>query len=293
MRTWIIIDGEKTGPFDIAQVARRIESGELKPEQYGWIEGMREWQPLSQMPQFSDAVASVSGKATPSTEETSLEVQPPPLPSSTNTQAPPSRAAAWNIPPFTPREKTIEIVRRFFARWFDFMLITNSIFVAIIIAGENLKALFVNPWFQYSIMVAWILLDSATVHIWKTSPGKFLLGLRVHRADGSRLSAGASILRAARVFVMGMGMVHPILLPLCHGFSWWFTKKFGASLWDGPAGNRITTLPISVWRWALFILVAFTVVNVSGIFLEPITREMFLEMFPDKAHLLPPPRTAP
>jgi hypothetical protein len=83
------------------------------------------------------------------------------------------------------------------------------------------------------------------------------------------------------------------LLPLCHGFSWWFTKKFGASLWDGPAGNRITTLPISVWRWALFILVAFTVVNVSGVFLEPITREMFLELFPDKAHLLPPPRTAP
>ena len=26
----LVIDGEKTGPFDIAQVARRIESGELK-----------------------------------------------------------------------------------------------------------------------------------------------------------------------------------------------------------------------------------------------------------------------
>lgn len=282
MRTWIIIDGEKTGPFDIAQVARRIESGELKPEQYGWIEGMKEWQPLSQMPQFSDAVASVSGKATPSTAETSLEVQPPPLPSSTNTQAPPSRAAAWNIPPFTPREKTIEIVRRFFARWFDCMLIPNAICIAIILSGADTKSLFVNPWFQYSMMLAWILLDSATIHIWKTSPGKFLLGLRVHRADGSRLSAGASILRAARVFVMGMGMVHPILLPLCHGFSWWFSKKFGAALWDGPTGNRITTLPLPIWRWVLFANLTIFVGCISYYFIAPVTNEILFELFPEQ-----------
>lgn len=293
MRTWIITDGEKNGPYEIAQVARRIESGELKPEQYGWIEGMKEWQPLSQIPQFRDAVASVSGIVSQPASENSSDALPPPLPNSSGPAAPISRTAAWNVPPFTPREKTAELIRRFFARWFDFILITNSIFVAAILSGADLKALFVNPWFQYSIMVGWILLEGAFIHIWKSSPGKFLLGLRVHRQDGARLSAGASLLRSARVFVMGMGMVHPILLPLCHGFSWWFTKKFGVALWDGPAGNRISALPLSAWRWVLFFLVAFTIVNVSGVFLEPITREMFLELFPDKAHLLPPPRSTP
>ncbi len=254
---------------------------------------MREWQPLSQMPQFSDAVASVNGKATPSTAETSLEVQPPPLPSSTNTQAPPSRAAAWNIPAFTPREKTIEIVRRFFARWFDAILIPSTIYILLVIAGADLKALLLNAWFQFSILVARILFDSFFIHIWKTSPGKFLLGLQVHRADGSRLSAGSSLLRAARVYVMGMGMTHPVLLPLCHGFSWWFTKKFGASLWDGPSGNRISSIPISPWRWMLFFLLAFTIFNLSAFFCGQILLDVFIELFPEQYEQLQKNLSAP
>jgi hypothetical protein len=124
-----------------------------------------------------------------------------------------------------------------------------------------------------------------------------MLGLRVRRADGSNLSVGLSLLRSIRVYLMGMGMSHPLLLPLCHGFSWWFVRKHGAALWDGAVGVRVAMQPIQVWRWVIYAMAAFFIMQISGMILEPVTREIMQENFPEQAKwldsLLPAPKPTP
>lgn len=276
MRTWIIIDGEKIGPFDIAQVARRIESGELSPETYGWIEGMKNWQPLSTIPQFSESCHK------------SNEPTPPPLPVNQGNPNAPARTAHWQIPFSTPQEKTNQLLRRFFARWFDLLLWSSLYMCVMKLSGADLKSLMMNFWFNYVMMLVWIMIEAAMIHVWGFTPGKALLGLRVHRADGSALSLGSGLLRSIRVYLMGMGMSHPLLLPLCHGFAWWFVRKHGVALWDGAAGHRISVAVIKPWRWVIYGLLVFTILNVSGVILESVSRELFIEMFPEKKDWLPP-----
>ena len=285
MRTWIIIDGEKSGPFDIAQIARRLESGDLKPETYGWIEGMREWQPLSTIPQFSESCRQAQ---TPT---------PPPLPAVVFDSTAPPSTAHWQIPASTMQEKTAILIRRFFARWFDMLLWSSAYMCALQLSGSDLKSLMMSFWFNYTMMIVWLLIEAAMIHAWGSTPGKALLGLRVRRADGRALRVGLSLLRSIRVYLMGMGMSHPLLLPLCHGFSWWFVRKHGAALWDGAVGVRVTMQPIQVWRWVIYALAAFFIMQISGMILEPVTREIMQENFPEQAKwldsLLPAPKPTP
>jgi uncharacterized RDD family membrane protein YckC len=271
MRTWIIIDGEKSGPFDIAQIARRLESGELKPDTYGWIEGMKVWQPLLSIPQFAESCRMATTPV------------PPPLPVVEIDSAAPPSTAHWHIPATTMHEKTAVLVRRFFARWFDMLLWSSGYLCVLQLSGADLKSLMMSFWFNYTMMIVWLLIEAAMIHAWGTTPGKALLGLRVRRADGTALPVGLSLLRSIRVYLMGMGMSHPLLLPLCHGFSWWFVRKHGAALWDGAVGVRVTMLPLQVWRWVLYAMVAYTILQVSGLILHPVSSELFREIFPQQA----------
>jgi uncharacterized RDD family membrane protein YckC len=270
MRTWIIIEGEKTGPFDIAQVARRIEAGELKPETYGWIEGMKQWQPLRTIPQFAE-----------SCEKSAAE--PPPLPVDLTTQP---VTTAIPILASSLQERTQLLVRRFFARWFDFVLWFCFYWCAIYLAGADLKALITSFWFNYLMMIVWIILEAAMIHVWGATPGKALLGLRVQRLDSARMGLGGSVLRSIRVYLMGMGMTHPLLMPLCHGFSWWFVRKHGAALWDGAVGVRVTMRPLMTWRWILYVMAAFFIMQITGLVLEPVTSAMMKESYPEAAKWL-------
>jgi hypothetical protein len=276
MRAWIIIDGEKTGPFEISHVARQIEEGILKGDTYGWVEGMKQWQPLETISHFTAACQNPIKLDLPATAaaETSSAQFP--------------HANTWQIPETSVQEKTMQLVRRFFARWFDMLLWSSSYTCAIHLSGGNLKELMMNFWFNYIMMCVWIILEAAMLHAWGTTPGKALLGLSVARVDGERLPVGISLLRSIRVYLMGMGMSHPLLLPLCHGFSWWFVRKYGAALWDGASGIRITMKPIRALRWVWYAMAVFMIMNVSGMILESVSRELFREMCPEQSQWLDP-----
>lgn len=271
MRAWIIQNGEKKGPFDIAHVVRKLQSGEWDGATYGWVEGMKEWQPLSSIPEFAQAAllnqrneASVAANQDIATSGSTQPVTSQP----------------------SKHEVTVMLIRRFFARWFDLLLWSSLYMCAMHLSGADLKQMMMNFWFNYLMMIVWITVESAMIHVWGATPGKWLLGLRVSRADGDALPVGLSLLRSIRVYLMGMGMSHPILLPLCHGFSWWFVRKNGSALWDGASGIRVSIRSISPWRWLAFSFAAFMVMNVSGMILESVSRELFRELFPEQAQWL-------
>lgn len=271
MRAWIIQNGEKNGPFEIAHVVRKLQSGEWHGDTYGWVEGMREWQPLSSIPEFAQAT-SVADEM-----ESSVD---------SNIDNAETAIATSIAAQVSKREASAMLVRRFFARWFDLLLWSSIYMCAMHLSGANLKGMMMNFWFNYLMMIVWILIEAAMVHRWGATPGKWLLGLRISRLDGERLPVGLSLLRSVRVYLMGMGMSHPILLPLCHGFSWWFVRKHGSALWDGTSGIRVSIRTISPWRWLAFSVAGFMVMNVSGMILEPVSRELFRELFPEQAQWL-------
>lgn len=49
MQYHIAKNGEKSGPFDQAEVHRRLVAGELSGSDLGWREGMAQWEPLSKL----------------------------------------------------------------------------------------------------------------------------------------------------------------------------------------------------------------------------------------------------
>lgn len=60
MQYHVAKNGEKSGPFDKAEVHRRLVTGELAGTDLGWCEGMAEWEPLAKLiPPTSSASASV------------------------------------------------------------------------------------------------------------------------------------------------------------------------------------------------------------------------------------------
>lgn len=69
MQYHVAKNGEKSGPFDQAEIYRRLVAGELQGTDLGWHEGMGDWEPLSklfppQTPPPSSAAAPVFGPAT-------------------------------------------------------------------------------------------------------------------------------------------------------------------------------------------------------------------------------------
>lgn len=274
MKVWIIIDGEKAGPFEISHVVRELEAGNFTPQMHGWMEGMKEWQPLAKMPSFAQVCDDL--------DKDDMAEHLAPLPND-----PFAQAAV--LPPPLPRAENavaMPLLRRLLARWFDLFLWSSLYLCAMQLSGAPLKEMMMNFWFNYLMMIVWLLIEAAMIHVWGATPGKALLGIRVLTVDHTKLSVGSSLLRAVRVYLMGMGMSHPVLMPLCHGFSWWFVRKHGAALWDGSSGQQVTIKPIRVSRWLLFVLVIFTIMNLSGLVLEPVSRELFREMFPDQAQWL-------
>ena len=275
MRVWIIIDGEKSGPFDISYIARRIEEGELNASHYGWSEGMKSWISLAEMPQFTESFA-----------RRSREVAPPPIPDLVvNPYAAPTNLQAV---PLGARVPVSFLIRRFFARWFDFIIWLEICFCAAVACGKGAIVAEKNLWFSLAVIIVWVILESVMMHFWQTTPGKFLLGIRVQTAVGSSLSLGKCFLRTVRVYLMGMGMIHPLLMPLCHGFSFWFVRKYGSALWDGSLGQRLECKALSPWRWIAFVLIFFTVTQVTGIILEPVSREMFKDFYAQYPQWAPP-----
>src|SRR5690606_6248205 len=55
------------------------------------------------------------------------------------------------------------------------------------------------------LMIGWHLIEAFLITQWATTPGKYLLGIRVTDADGNHLQYGASLRRTFGVYVLGLG----------------------------------------------------------------------------------------
>lgn len=260
MDIWLIEDGEKTGPFQSYEVHDRIDRGELNGEEMAWHESRSDWVALREMEMFGTIFLmreEEEGEASESGEAPDI---PPPLP---------------NRPrPFV----------RFWARWFDLHLYAIVVFGLIRLFGLDMVAAMASVWFVTLHLLPWVLMESIAIHLRGTTPGKWLLGVRVQRADGELLSLGASVMRGFRVLIFGMGLNLSIFMVICQGFSLWYTLRFRSSLWDRLPGNEVRVEGLPPGRIVTFVTLFLALVIVLSFIVEPASTEMMKrlrEAFPE------------
>lgn len=130
--------------------------------------------------------------------------------------------------------------RRYFARFLD-RLLYNAL-----VAAFTALVLRVNPavdealdrlltWFFSAALL--LTLEPLCLHFWGTTPGKWLLGIRVLDYDGQRLSLGEAAARTFKVFVFGMGLQLPVLELVANFLAWRRCARGEDQLWDSEYGR--------------------------------------------------------
>lgn len=119
--------------------------------------------------------------------------------------------------PALPEQDALEEVRapwrRYFARWMDLLFYTVvwNVFLALVLgvntylrsAGGRMLDLIV----EYLLM---LLAEPVLLHLFGTTPGKWILGLRVTDNEGKRLSMEEARARTWKMLLYGMGLGIPI-----------------------------------------------------------------------------------
>jgi uncharacterized RDD family membrane protein YckC len=153
---------------------------------------------------------------------------------------------------------------RYFARYID--CVFGMVVIAVIL-GVTLPELVDDPSFEMIALVlalvGWIFLEAQLLTSFGTTPGKWLLRLRVLRPDGSRLSYGAALRRSIHVFVAGMGLCIPLVTMVTMLVSRERLLRDGRTAWD--AEYQVTHAPIGPARVLALIGICLVVAVLSVI----------------------------
>ena len=259
MDLWIIQNGEKTGPIHDFEIRKKIEHGELPPDTPAWHEGLPAWKPLIEISLFE--------------REFERPIEPP---------APPFGSAADDsdrpVPP--PLAAGAFVIRRFWARWFDLYLFAGVWWIGLWAAGRDIEAALSNPWALILLYVPWFMLESLLLQRCGTTPGKWLLGLKVVNDDGSLLSLAAAARRSARVLCLGLGFGWGVLTLVLQIMAFFTAKRLGRPLWDHSGGHRVTAAPLKPLHLVAYVLLLFAALQLQMIVVAPYVLEAAAKTFP-------------
>jgi uncharacterized RDD family membrane protein YckC len=187
---WYSEHGDRKGPLSFEEVCGLVADGTLTPRTLVWKKGLEAWAPLSESPEFDDAIRAI----------------PP------------------EIPQPTPREENIELPlagpwRRFFARLIDLWAIALPVsFIVAYLAGSlSLEfALWIQePGSEYAfgwlLLPAVLLVEGVIYALFGTTLGKAILGIKVVTVSAHKASAGQYLKRLLGVYWGGLATGFPLV----------------------------------------------------------------------------------
>lgn len=261
MDIWIIRDGERRGPFHDYEVRCKIEDGELSADTPAWHEGLAEWKPLIEIDLFSREFLIV----VPPTNEPPAAVEPALF---TTRLSPP------------PLPKATYYGRRFWARWFDLIAYAGLWWFSMWAVGQDIEGVILSAWVMILLYVPWFGIESFLIHRFGTTPGKWLLGIKVVNADGSLLSLSASIIRALRVMFTGVGFGWGLLAIFCQTLSLITAKRLGSPIWDHAGGHQVLTTAIRPLRVASLVILFIAALELQMVVVSPYIFEIAAKEYP-------------
>ncbi len=244
MEIWIVEKGEKQGPFEAYEVRGRIEEARLTGDELAWHKDQEKWVALREMDIFRSAF------------EESREVPDSPPPA----------------PPGPPRP-----YRRFFARWFDVHLYFLLLCSVVRFSGYDRLDAMMPSWALFSLLL-FVLLEAIVLHLTKTTPGKFLLGLRVVGPEEEALSLRAALVRSLRAYILGLGLMVPLLTGICHVYCFWYLMRSKEAPWDAASQNRVRGTRLLPFRIVVFGMLFTGILMLSLAVLGPAWVELMEEI---------------
>lgn len=260
MDIWIVQDGEKTGPFPDYEIRTRIHARTLSADTPAWHAGLDAWRPLDQMELFKRDFSSESPSTATSAEGAGVFIPvPPPLPKFE------TRAYAG---------------RRFWARWLDLYLFAAVAWLVLWATGQNIEALTSSPTMLFQF-APWFLIEIFLIARFGTTPGKWLMGLRVINADASLLSPVQSARRAFMVLGIGIGFGLTLLSPFCQALSYFTTRRIGKTVWDHFGRHQVVAADLSPFRVAALAVLFMTAIQLQMAVISPYILRQASESFPE------------
>ena len=222
----------RCGPATVPDVLSKLHLGELTWDTPGWHSGCQEWLPLRCLP----ALADFAELGTPPTKTEEEPPQPKPKLHEASLPVQPVR-----LP--TP-------MARFAARVMD-----CTIYATMVLGVAYALGLPFHPYLLPGHPLFWVgmpVLEALLLRIWRTTPGKRWVGIRVTCAGGAGYLTMLG--RSLCVFVFGMGCMLPLFMPIMCFFSYINVRRRGLARWDTLSGVIPVALPTAGLATVVFMI---------------------------------------
>jgi uncharacterized RDD family membrane protein YckC len=251
MEIYLLIDGEKTGPLTVYDVCEELSSGRVEPDTKAWHMGMEAWLPLRELKPMQGMVELEIADAGP--EEITIS----------DTERETISEATF----VKPRPWV-----RFWARSIDLGIFTTLALYLVKVTGLGDPTILSDPnqnnlGTVIAINAAWIFVESTLLFYLGTTPGKWLLKIRLRRTDGERLGLGQAYRRSISVWWRGWGLgLFPVNI-LAFAISHMTLNAQGKTIWDqredlevehkaiGEIAFGVAAVLVLATSWATFHLI--------------------------------------
>lgn len=255
MEIWIIKGGRRYGPYRDYEIREQIRSGKIRVGTYGWHSQLSEWQLLEEMECFRSDFEMVREQAI------EAAAKPPPLPRSVVVGMP------W---------------RRFWARWLDLSIYSAIFWLGIWGIGGDVREIMLNGWAKLLLYVPWFAVESWMIHRYATTPGKWLLQLRVLNQDGSHLSLNQAVIRSLRVLCLGIAFGWELMTVLCQMVGYVSVKTLHRSSWDLKGEHQVIGQSIrNPFRLAVYAVLMVVALQLESAVLSRYRIEQMVKQKPE------------
>lgn len=258
MEIWLIQNGKKVGPVQDYEVRSRIESGQLQQDDFAWHEGLPKWVRLGEIEIFKSDFEK---------DAEAVQVR--------------NEVESRKVPVVISLPGKPYILRRFWARWLDMSLYAAAWWLLMYAVGRDIGAMITDLWVVISIFIPWFAIESWLLHRFGTTPGKWLLGIRVLNEDDSKISLKASVWRSIRVMIAGVGFGWGILAMICQVMSWFTARRLGKPIWDYMGQHKVVVKPLGVFRVITVVILFFVSMQLQVAVRGPHEQKLIVEQYPE------------
>lgn len=230
---WYLQEGARVGPIPGDQLLQLWHSRRLGPATLVWRAGLERWTPMSDVEELRSGMERV-----------------PPLPQQATPSVVPQVPLSPEPPPWALRPRA-RCWPRFFARlfdlWWEAMLVCIPVSWVFVIYLPGFLA-----WMSLPCLPLALMLDAVVCRVAGNTPGKALLGLRVVESDGTPLSLGHAVARNLGLWLRGLGLGIPPLLPLTMARQCRRLGRGEPAGYDAGPGCEVLAKPVGLARKAVF-----------------------------------------
>lgn len=267
-RFWYYMkDNQQHGPVSEDELTSRFGHGGLAPDTLVWMKGLKVWTaardienlvpddftPPPPPSQSSPVLTAASVPAAALKRETSVSTSAPDQKrradiTCSQCGAPNDyrmRVCAKCKTPFNahpqeqPTDAEVQPGNRFIARWIDLMLF--GVFSAMLCAFAWRDFFKISDAARGFLMLfVYVFVEPIMLCSWGSTPGKSLLGVRLRRKDGNKLTYFEALYRSFEVWISGFGLGIPIVTLFTLSGEYKRLKKEGMTSWDRNGGFCVT-----------------------------------------------------